>query len=250
MDSVIWVVLLGTLLAGFVQGLSGFAFGLVAMSVWAWTLEPRLAATLAVFGALVGQIMAVFTLKRRVNWPQLRPFLLGAAVGIPIGVVVLPWLNVALFKVILGTLLVVWCPFMLLAPRLPAMRPTHAWVDGLVGMMGGVMSGLGGFSGTLPTLWCSLKKMDKDAQRNIVQNFNLGVLAVTMLTYVGTGMVTQEVLPLFALMVPTMLLPVFLGTRLYIGISDKAFKHVVLSLLTLSGVALLLSGLPQLVSLA
>ncbi|MGO3859839.1 MAG: sulfite exporter TauE/SafE family protein [Neisseriaceae bacterium] len=246
MADVIWVVIAGTLLAGFVQGLSGFAFGLVAMSVWAWTLEPRLAASLAVFGALVGQIMAVFTLKRRVDWRLLRPFLLGGLVGIPLGVMVLPLVNVALFKAILGGLLVVWCPLMLLSARLPAVTLNHPWIDALVGALGGVMSGLGGFSGTLPTLWCTLRQMDKHAQRSIIQNFNLGMLAVTMATYVGTGIVTVAMLPLFALMVPTMLIPVFLGTRLYLGISDQAFKQVVLSLLTLSGMTLLLSALPQL----
>ena len=61
MDSVYLVVTLGAVIAGFVQGLSGFAFGLVAMSFWAWVLDPRLAATLAVFGALVGQILAAIT---------------------------------------------------------------------------------------------------------------------------------------------------------------------------------------------
>jgi hypothetical protein len=41
--------------AGFVQGLSGFAFGMVAMSFWAWVLEPQLAAVLSVFGSLTGR---------------------------------------------------------------------------------------------------------------------------------------------------------------------------------------------------
>jgi len=54
MSSVYLVVAIGAVVAGFVQGLSGFAFGLVAMSFWAWVLDPKLAATLAVFGALTG----------------------------------------------------------------------------------------------------------------------------------------------------------------------------------------------------
>ncbi len=35
MHSIYFVVALGAVVAGFVQGLSGFAFGLVAMSFWA-----------------------------------------------------------------------------------------------------------------------------------------------------------------------------------------------------------------------
>ena len=36
----ILTIALGAALAGFVQGLSGFGFGLTAMALWAWTLEP------------------------------------------------------------------------------------------------------------------------------------------------------------------------------------------------------------------
>jgi hypothetical protein len=61
MDSAIWVVAVGAVVAGFVQGLSGFAFGLTAMSFWAWSLDPRVAAVLAVFGALLGQIIGAVT---------------------------------------------------------------------------------------------------------------------------------------------------------------------------------------------
>ena len=34
-----WLVALGAAVAGFVQGLSGFAFGMVSMSFWAWALD-------------------------------------------------------------------------------------------------------------------------------------------------------------------------------------------------------------------
>ena len=57
MDGPIFVIALGAIAAGFVQGLSGFAFSLVAMSFWAWSVEPTLAAVLAVFGGLSGQIL-------------------------------------------------------------------------------------------------------------------------------------------------------------------------------------------------
>jgi hypothetical protein len=60
----IWIIGLGAVVAGFVQGLSGFAFGLVAMSFWVWTIEPRLAAVLVVFGALTGQIIGVVSVRR------------------------------------------------------------------------------------------------------------------------------------------------------------------------------------------
>lgn len=246
MDSIYFVVALGAVVAGFVQGLSGFAFGLVAMSLWAWTLEPRLAAVLAVFGALTGQIIAAVTVRRGFDARRLWPFVLGGLLGVPLGVLLLPRLDVEGFKGVLGTLLVLWCPAMLMAKNLPRITRGGRLADGVVGLAGGVMGGIGGFTGTLPTLWCTLRGFDKDVQRAVIQNFNLSMLAVTMGTYVATGLVTREMLPLFALVAPAMLVPVLLGARLYTGISEARFRQIVLGLLTVSGIVLLASSLPQL----
>ncbi|HRO79783.1 MAG TPA: sulfite exporter TauE/SafE family protein [Alicycliphilus denitrificans] len=247
MEPVYLVVALGAAVAGFVQGLSGFAFGMVAMSFWAWALEPRLAATLAVFGALTGQILAAATVRRGFDWRRLLPFVAGGLAGIPLGVALLPHLDMHWFKALLGTLLVVWCPAMLLSPRLPRISAGGRLADGAVGLAGGIMGGIGGFTGALPTLWCTLRGYEKDAQRAVIQNFNLSMLAATMATYLATGVVTRQMLPLFAIVAPAMLVPTLLGTRLYIGISEARFRQIVLGLLTASGVALLASALPRLI---
>jgi hypothetical protein len=247
MDSTLLVVIVGAAVAGFVQGLSGFAFGLVSMSFWAWTLEPRLAATLAVFGSLTGQVIAAVSVRRGFNVRLLLPFVLGGLAGIPLGVALLPRMDMDLFRLVLGTLLAVWCPTMLMARHLPKVTiggSLGRLADAAVGLAGGVMGGLGGFTGALPTLWCTLRGMEKDAQRAVVQNFNLSMLAVTMATYLGTGIVTRPMLPLCGVVAAAMLVPTFLGTRLYIGISEATFRKIVLGLLTASGLAMLVGAVP------
>lgn len=248
MNSVYLIVTLGTIVAGFVQGLSGFAFGLAAMSFWAWVLDPRLAATLAVFGALLGQILAAVTMRRGIDFKLLLPFVLGGLVGIPLGVAFLPRLDMDWFKTVLGTLLVVWCPTMLLAKRLPRLPFGGRVADAVVGMAGGVLGGIGGFSGSVPTLWCTLRGFEKDAQRAVIQNFNLSMLTVTMGTYLATGIVTREMVPWFAIVAIAMPVPTLFGARLYIGISEARFRQLVLGLLTASGIALLASALPRLLA--
>ena len=245
MDGVWWVVVLGAAAAGFVQGLSGFGFSMVAMSFWAWTLEPRLAAVLAVCGALTGQLVAAATVRRGFDRARLLPFVLGGLAGIPLGVALLPRLDMDAFKLVLGTLLVLWCPAMLLARQLPHITAGGRVADAAVGLSGGVMGGLGGFTGVLPTLWCTLRGLDKDVQRAIIQNFNLAMLLVTFATYAATGLVTREALPLLAIVVPAMLVPTLLGAKLYHGISEARFRQIVLGMLTLSGVAMLVVGLPR-----
>ncbi|WP_280190859.1 sulfite exporter TauE/SafE family protein [Delftia sp. PS-11] len=246
MDNVYLVIALGAAVAGFVQGLSGFAFGMVAMSFWAWVLPPQDAAALSVFGSLTGQVISAVTVRRGFELARLWPFILGGLAGIPLGVLLLPHLDMAWFKTLLGGMLVLWCPVMLLSGQLPRLGRGGRLADGSVGLAGGVMGGLGGFTGTLPTLWCTLRGYPKDLQRSVIQNFNLSMLAVTMGTYLATGMVTRSMAPLFAIVAPAMLIPSLLGSRLYIGISEARFRQIVLGLLCLSGVALLASSVPVL----
>lgn len=240
------LVIIGAAAAGFVQGLSGFAFGLVAMSFWAWAIPPEQAAAMAVFGAWAGQVASLLAARRKARLTLLLPFVAGGLAGIPVGVGILPHLDIQLFKAVLGAILLTWCPAMLLAHRLPRITAGGRLADGAVGVLGGIMCGFGGFSGALPTLWCTLKGFTKEDQRAVIQNFNLSMLSVTIVIYLGTGMVSRDMLPLFAIVAPAILVPAVLGTRLYIGLTEAAFRRLVLGALTVSGAALLLSSLPKL----
>lgn len=246
MDSVYLVVAFGAALAGFVQGLSGFAFAMVATAVWAWgALDPRLISAMAVFGGFSGQLLAALTVRRGFDLKLLIPFVVGGLAGIPVGVGILPMLDVHLFKLAFGALLVVICPIMLLSHRLPRVTGGGRLADAAAGFVGGVLGGIGGVSGAVPTLWCTLRGMPKDTQRAVIQNFNLGMLGVTLATYVGTGVITMATLPMLAIVLPAMLIPTLLGAKLYIGISDAMFRRIVLGLLTASGLAMLASALPK-----
>ncbi len=236
----------GAALAGLVQGISGFAFAMVAMSVWVWGIEPRVAAVMAVFGALLGQVLALFTVPRGLRPGAFAPFLLGALAGAPLGVWVLPFLDPAMFKLILGLFLTLCCPAMLLSERLPVIHAGGRLADGVVGALGGIMGGIGGFSGVLPSLWCTLRGFDKDLARGIIQNFSLAALSVTMAGYVLSGAVTAEMLPRFAIVAPALVVPAMIGARLYVGLSANAFRRLVLLLLTLAGLAMVAAALPAL----
>ena len=103
----------GAAVAGFVQGLTGFAFGLVAMSIWVWGIAPGVASVMVVVGGFSGQLLSAVRVRRMPPWAMLLPLLGGALLGIPLGVAVLPHINAAMFKLGFGAMLVLWCPLML-----------------------------------------------------------------------------------------------------------------------------------------
>src|SRR5690606_28820819 len=167
MENLIVIVLLGAALAGFVQGLSGSNFGLVAMAVWAWLLDPTLTGPLIVCGSLTGQLLAIRSLRQGFNRQLLLPMLAGGLLGVPLGV--------ALLHLGVGVLLLVWCPLMLLSRELPRIAWGGRGVNAGVGVVGGVMGGLGGLTGPAPVLWAALKGWDRDTQCSVIQGFNLSM---------------------------------------------------------------------------
>ena len=234
----------GAVVAGFVQGVSGFAFGMVAMSFWVWGIEPRVAAVMTVFGSLAGQVLSALTFRRGLSASTLFPFLAGGAVGIPIGVWALPLLDASVFKLTIGAMLVVCCPAMLLSSRIPRITGGGRMADGLAGAAGGFMGGLGGFTGVVPSLWCTLRGYEKDLQRSVIQNFNLAALSVTMASYVVAGAVTEDMLPSFAIVLPALVVPSLLGARVYKRLNQVTFRRVVLTLLFGAGLAMIAASLP------
>jgi uncharacterized membrane protein YfcA len=244
MDSLVVTIGFGAVIAGFVQGLSGFAFSMLAMSVWAWTIEPRLAASCAVFGGVIGQLMGVTTIRGAFEKDLLLPLFAGALAGIPLGVAILPHLDSDLFKTALGFILAICCPIVLLSGRLPRITAVGRTTNGLVGGVAGIMTGIGGFTGIFPTLWYTLRGFDKQRLRAMIQWFNLTTLTTTMALYVVTGITTSAMLPTFAIVAPAMLIPWWLGSRHYLGISEATYRNVVLGFLTFAGVGMVVSSLP------
>jgi hypothetical protein len=240
------VVALGAAAGGFVQGLSGFAFGLVAMAVWAWALDPVLAGPLVVFGSLVGQLLSAGSIRRGFDPRRVLPFVAGGVLGVPLGVALLRHIDPLAFKLAVGVLLVVWCPAMLLARDLPRVAGGGRFADAGAGMLGGVMGGLGGLTGPAPTLWATLRGWDRDAQRAVFQVFNLAMHGLTMAAYLAIGTVSAEVARLFLVVAPAMLVPTLIGARLYRRFSDAAFRKVVLGLLAASGAILIATTFPKL----
>jgi uncharacterized protein len=243
-DSWLAIVIGGAVLAGFVQGLSGFAFSLAALSIWAWAVDPQLAAPMAVFGSLVGQLVALPMTWKGASWGRVAPFIVGGLVGVPLGIYLLSILDPKGFKLGLGLFLLAYCPAMYFAPSTLAVRWGGRWADAVSGWLGGIFGGIGGLAGGIPTLWCTLRGWDKDTQRGVMQAFNISMHVATLTGYVIAGnVITGEVLGLFAIITPALVVPVLLGALVFRRLDQKAFRRLVLVLLFASGVVLTASSI-------
>ena len=237
------VLLVGAAIAGLVQGISGFAFSMVAMSIWVWTIDPPVAAVMAVFGGWFGQVISAIRVRRGWHVDLLWPFLVGSAIGIPLGNMLLPYLDPNRFKLVLGSLLVICFSMMLATARLPKIDKGGKGADAFVGLLGGLMAPLSGFSGLAPALWATLRGYTKDAHRAVIQNFNLIVLSATLASFVFYGRVRQDMLPRMGMIAATLVVPAIWGSKIYVGMSAQAFRNVVLWVLVFAGAFMLMSAI-------
>jgi hypothetical protein len=231
------IFLIATFAGALVAGLSGFAFGLVAASIWLYILTPLQTATLIVAFGLIVQGYSVWKLRHALEWARLWPFLLGAAVGVPVGVAILGWANPAYVRTGTGVFLVAYSLYALIRPKMPPVA-AGATADAGVGFLNGVLGGITGLAGILVTIWSGLRGWPKDRQRAIFQPVAVAIFAMTAGWLGIKGVVAADTIRLFLFGLPALLAGTWLGMKLYGRLDETTFRRVVLILLLVSGAVL------------
>ncbi|WP_245474633.1 hypothetical protein [Bradyrhizobium sp. Leo121] len=86
------IFILVTFAGALIAGRSGFAFRLIVASIWLNILSPLQTATLIIAYGLIVQGYWVWKLRRSLDHHKLWPFMVGAAIGVPVGVASSPGL--------------------------------------------------------------------------------------------------------------------------------------------------------------
>src|SRR5208337_3584776 len=205
------LVAAGAAAAGFAQGLTGFAFSVIALSFWAWALPPQTAAPLAVFGALTGQIASLASVRSGFEWIKIVPLILGGWISVPIGVFFLHNADPQNFRLTVGVLLTLYCLFALFVRDPGVVRRGGRGLDAFFGLIGGVLGGLGGMSGFLPAIWTQLRGWRRDLRRATMQAYNIAMHMLTIAVYAVSGTLAHADLSQFLIVAPAMLIPSYLG---------------------------------------
>jgi uncharacterized membrane protein YfcA len=234
------IFLVATFAGALVAGLSGFAFGLIAASIWLYILDPLQTASLIMAFGLIVQGYSVYKLRSAVNWKKLWPFVLGAALGVPFGVAILSWANPAHVRAGVGAFLILYSLYALFRPAIAPIKAGGAMADAGVGFLNGVLGGMTGLAGILVTLWCGLRGWPKDVQRAVFQPVAAAIFLMSAVWIGASGAVTPDTVKLFLLGLPALLAGTWLGLKLFGRLDEAAFRKVVLALLLGSGAVLML----------
>jgi uncharacterized membrane protein YfcA len=234
------IFLLATFAGAVVAGLSGFAFGLVAASIWLYILSPLQSATLIIAFGLIVQGYSVWKLRHALDWKRLWPFIIGAAIGVPAGVAVLTWANPAHVRMGVGMFLILYSLYAWFRPALKPVTSGGAAADAGIGFLNGVLGGMTGLAGILVTIWSGLRGWPKDQQRAVFQPVAVAIFLMSAVWLGAKGAVTADTIKLFAIGLPVLIAGSWLGLKLYGRLDEATFRKVVLVLLFASGIGLIL----------
>ncbi|MFL5121007.1 MAG: sulfite exporter TauE/SafE family protein [Microvirga sp.] len=233
------ILWLGAFLGALAVGGAGFAFALVASSVWLHALPPLQTAVLVLASGVCLHLFSIWLMRKTLEPGRLWPFLAGGALGIPIGISLLTRSDPGVLKTSLGFFLLAYGLFALMAPRLPHVSGGGRLADGVVGFIGGILGGLGGFSGVLPTIWAQLRGWSKETIRGVCQPF-IFLAQLTSLALLGGIAIDRASIVMFAAIVPALLVGSWVGWLIYGRLDERRFRQVLAALLALSGLVLVL----------
>jgi len=204
MDGLVLVLFaLAAFAGGFVSGFSGFAMGLVVSGVWLHIITPVQTAALIAGYGLLTQGYGILKLRQALNWQKIWPLTLGTTIGIPIGVILLRYINPVYLRFGVGVLLVLYTIYGLVRPAFKPMKIGVA-ADIGIGVTNGLVGGLTGLGGIVSTISCQWRGWTRDVQRAVFQPVLFAAFVVISISMGITGAFTTETLKLYGVGLPFM----------------------------------------------
>jgi len=234
------LILAGAILGGYVSGLTGFGTGLTALPIWLLAVQPTIAGPIVVICSLTAQLLTLPAIWNSIEWKRITPFLFSAIIGVPIGTLLLGYIDSEASRLAIGILLVLYSSAMLLKKTKTLDMEGNRFTDAAVGFGGGIMGGVAGLCGVLPTIWIGLRKWGKDTKRGFFQGFNFIILCLSVISMLIAGYLTVEVGRLALIALPGTILGALLGQVTYNKMDDKNFNTAVLAVLLFSGFGIII----------
>ena len=225
--------------AAAVSSTVGFAFSAIAAAMIFHLVSDNVAAVQIMMVASIGiQAYSVAALYRTISWRACMPFLIGGAATIPAGIHLLLSVPPHAYVFAMGVALVLYGTYMLFKRPLSVERG-GAFMNGIVGALGGLTGPLAAFPGAFVTIWCGMRGWDKVIQRSIYQPY---ILVIQVLTLVALSAVSDRAALDGHLLIYALpgVMGAYLGLKVFHDLTDVQFQLLVNLALIVSGVALAL----------
>jgi hypothetical protein len=226
-----------TAAAGVLRGYSGFGGALVMAPFFLRVVGPAESVALISVIHLLTSLQGVRTSLRLVDFAVIGPLAIAAILSVPLGVLLLDWLDPNVVKIIVALVVVALALAMSLGGRVPG-APAR-WKSVAVGVLSGVLNGFCGVGGP-PAILYVLTGDNRVAElrAGFIVYFAL-LYPVTVLALMFAGLIAWKAALAAALLAPVYFLTTEIGHALFRKLQSRLFVPVCMLVLCLSGLSML-----------
>lgn len=225
------------LLAGFIQGLTGFGGGLVAIPLLCMIMDVKEAVPLSILSGVVITTAMAYELRRLLEWRKILPMLVGSLPGIVAGTVLLKAADPLLINRVLGLILIGISVFNLTFKPRP-INPPIVW-GYIAGFFSGAITASVGAGGPPVIVYTTLNDWKKDEIKATLTGFFVLNGYMTAAVHAINGVITPNILQYFAVTLLFVLLGTYAGSRIGGRINRRTYLRLVYLLLIGLGVLML-----------
>ncbi|MDT8451821.1 MAG: sulfite exporter TauE/SafE family protein [Gammaproteobacteria bacterium] len=226
------------LFAYFLRGITGFGSGLIAIPLLAHFLPLTFVVPMVLVLDFVASVVLSRHTRLQVRWDEIQFLIPASIIGILLGTFLLVNLPrepllvaLALFVIIFGLRYVF---------NVHGEKPISRWWSLPTGLIGGLIGALFGTGGPPYVVYLSHRLHDKTQLRGTLSGLFMFDGALRIITFLIFGLLLQtEMLTALLLALPLMMLGLYLGNRVHLGISHRQQMAIIGGLLLLSGGSLL-----------
>lgn len=236
----LWIV---AALSAYAQAVSGFGFALLAVPLMIPFVGPGHAVVIATALGLFLTAGSSYTLRAYVEWRPVMKVSAGAMAGIPLGLLVLLFLDAHWLTLLIGTVVILTTVLLAVQKTSQASNPRAVLA---AGVFSGVLLSSTGMNG--PPLVVIFQVLGFDPQRFraslqasfVIQDF------LAIMGFVFIGLMDPETLLLIVAAIPALVVGWWLGNKMFARTGQRTFRKIVLAMLLLSGVLAIIQSVIQL----
>jgi len=226
------------LLAGFIQGVSGFGSALVAIPLLSLIIDIKAAVPLCILNSLVITTYLSLKMRKHLDTKKILPLCIAAVPGIIVGSTILKQVGAGIIRVCLGVLLVAYSLYSLLMTPKP--RKLHRAWSYLAGFLSGAIGAAFSAGGPPTIIYTTLNDWKKDTIKATLSGFFLFNSYLIAVVHAIDGLTTVEIFTYFMISAPFVLLGTVLGTICYGKIPRERYLQIIFAFLTAMGIIMII----------
>jgi len=232
------------LLAGFVRAISGFGFALVATPLLLFVFDSKSVVVITIIIGFPVGLLLLFHTRKHIDVKRALLMCSGSIFGVPLGAYLLSSLDSSIIKLIIAILIVPFSIVLLLGHSYRFKR------DSLGCSISGFFSGLLGSSTSLSgppvVLFLLNQGLVKERFIGTVTAYFvfMGIASIGAFSYLG--MVTIDLLIKVAMLLPTAILGLYIGTRVLPKVNATLFRRIAALIVSLAALTIIVTFLLKL----